>query len=125
VLQLTNAERSKAGCRPLSTDAALTRSAGEHAEDMVARHFFDHTNPDGENPFERMGDAGFSGSAMAENIAMGYESPAAVVAGWMNSDGHRRNILNCRYNKLGVGYDPGQIKAGYSKGSWVQNFGTT
>jgi uncharacterized protein YkwD len=125
VLRLTNAERGKAGCGPLSTDSALTRSAGGHAEDMVDRHFFDHTNPDGKDPFERMGAAGFKGSAMAENIAMGYESPEAVVAGWMRSEGHRRNILNCGYNKLGVGYDPGRIQSGYSKGSWVQNFGTT
>jgi len=125
VLRLTNAERSKAGCGPLSADSSLVESSGAHAEDMVDRHFFDHTNPDGENPFERMGDAGFKGSAMAENIAMGYGSPAEVVAGWMQSEGHKRNILNCGYNKLGVGYDPGRIKAGYAAGSWVQNFGTS
>jgi len=125
VLRLTNIERRKNGCGNLTADPSLTVSAGRHAEDMVARHFFDHVNPDGLDPFERMAAAGFHGSAMAENIAMGYDSPKAVVDGWMNSDGHRRNILNCGYNRLGVGYDPGTIKDGYASGSWVQNFGTT
>jgi uncharacterized protein YkwD len=123
VLRLTNAERAKHGCGPLTADPNLLVSAGGHAEDMVDRHFFDHTNPDGEDPFERMRDAGFHGSSMAENIAMGYSSAKAVVAGWMDSSGHRRNILNCDYNRLGVGYDPGQIEEGYASGSWVQNFG--
>lgn len=124
VVRLTNAERAKNGCGALSIDSSLTTSAGKHASDMVARHFFDHTNPDGKDPFERMADAGFHGSAMAENIAMGYDSPQAAVTGWMNSEGHRTNILNCGYNRIGVGYDSGQILDGYSKGSWVQNFGT-
>ena len=124
VVRLTNAERAKNGCGALSIDSALTTSAGKHASDMVARHYFDHTNPDGKDPFERMADAGFRGSAMAENIAMGYDSPQAAVTGWMNSAGHRTNILNCGYNRIGVGYDSGQILDGYSKGSWVQNFGT-
>lgn len=124
VVRLTNIERAKAGCGALTVDAALTKSAGAHASDMVDRHFFDHTNPDGLDPFERMGAAGFHGSAMAENIAMGYATPQAVMVGWMDSPGHRTNILNCKYNRIGVGYDPGQIKAGYVAGSWVQNFGT-
>lgn len=124
VVRLTNNERAKAGCGALTIDSALMKSSGGHAEDMVARHFFDHTNPDGKDPFERMGDAGFHGSAMAENIAMGYADPQAAVTGWMNSSGHKRNILNCGYNRIGVGYDPGQVLDGYSKGSWVQNFGT-
>lgn len=123
VLRLTNAERAKHGCGPLTADPNLLESAGGHAEDMVDRHFFDHTNPDGEDPFERMRAAGFHGSSMAENIAMGYTSPKAAVAGWMDSSGHRQNILNCDYNRLGVGYDPGRIQEGYASGSWVQNFG--
>lgn len=124
VVRLTNVERAKNGCGALTIDSSLTTSAGKHASDMVARHFFDHTNPDGKDPFERMADAGFHGSAMAENIAMGYDSAQAAVTGWMNSAGHRANILNCGYNRIGVGYDSGQILDGYSKGSWVQNFGT-
>ncbi|MEU4394140.1 CAP domain-containing protein [Kribbella sp. NPDC023855] len=123
VLQLTNNERSKAGCGPLRTNSALTRAADLHASDMVAQHYFDHTSLDGRSPFDRMKAAGFTGGAMAENIAVGYKSAAAVVEGWMNSEGHRKNILNCDYTMIGIGYDAGQVKPDWGNGSWVQNFG--
>ncbi|WP_020392986.1 CAP domain-containing protein [Kribbella catacumbae] len=123
VLQLTNNERAKSGCGPLRTNSALTRAADLHATDMVARHYFDHTSLDGRSPFDRMKAAGFKGGAMAENIAVGYKSAAAVVDGWMKSEGHRRNILNCDYTMIGIGYDGGQVKPDWGNGSWVQNFG--
>ncbi|WP_432946116.1 CAP domain-containing protein [Kribbella sp. CA-253562] len=123
VLQLTNAERQKAGCGPLKSNSALTRAAEAHAADMVDNHYFDHTSQDGRSPFDRMKAAGFRGGAMAENIAVGYSSAAAVVEGWMNSEGHRKNMLNCDYTMLGVGYDSGQVKPDWGNGSWVQNFG--
>lgn len=123
VLQLTNNERAKAGCGPLRTNSALTRAADLHAADMVTRHYFDHTSLDGRSPFDRMKAAGFKGGAMAENIAVGYRSAAAVVDGWMKSDGHRKNILNCDYTMIGIGYDSGQVKPEWGNGSWVQNFG--
>jgi uncharacterized protein YkwD len=90
---------------------------------MVARHYFDHTSLDGRSPFDRMKAAGFTGGAMAENIAVGYKSAAAVVEGWMKSEGHRKNILNCDYTMIGIGYDAGQVKPDWGNGSWVQNFG--
>jgi uncharacterized protein YkwD len=123
VLQLTNEERAKAGCGPLRTNSALTRAADLHATDMVVRHYFDHTSLDGRSPFDRMKAAGFTGGAMAENIAVGYKSAAAVVDGWMKSEGHRKNILNCDYTMIGIGYDAGQVKSDWGNGSWVQNFG--
>ncbi|HEU4947407.1 MAG TPA: CAP domain-containing protein [Kribbella sp.] len=123
VLDLTNAARQDKGCRPLSLESSLVEAAGEHASDMVRRHFFDHNNPDGKSPFDRMEAAGFRGSAMAENIAVGYTSAQAVFDGWMKSSGHRKNILNCSYNKIGIGYDPGQVKSEWGNGSWVQDFG--
>jgi uncharacterized protein YkwD len=123
VLQLTNNERQKAGCGPLRTNSALTRAADGHAVDMVLNHYFDHTSLDGRSPFDRMKAAGFTGGAMAENIAVGYSSAAAVVEGWMNSEGHRRNILNCDYTMIGIGYDSGRVKPEWGNGSWVQNFG--
>lgn len=123
VLQLTNNERTKAGCGPLRTNSALTRAADLHATDMVVRHYFDHTSLDGRSPFDRMKAAGFKGGAMAENIAVGYKSAAAVVDGWMKSEGHRKNILNCDYTMIGIGYDSGQVKPDWGNGSWVQNFG--
>ncbi|ADB30399.1 SCP-like extracellular [Kribbella flavida DSM 17836] len=123
VLHLTNAERQKAGCGPLRSNAALTRAAEGHAADMVDRHYFDHTSLDGRSPFDRMKAAGFTGGAMAENIAVGYSSPAAVVEGWMKSTGHRKNMLNCSYTMIGIGYHSGQVKPDWGNGSWVQNFG--
>ena len=123
VLQLTNNERQKAGCGPLRTNSALTRAADLHASDMVVHHFFDHNSQDGRSPFDRMKAAGFKGGSMAENIAVGYSSAAAVVEGWMNSEGHRKNILNCDYSLIGIGYDSGQVKPDWGNGSWVQDFG--
>jgi uncharacterized protein YkwD len=123
VLQLTNNERAKAGCGPLRTNTALTRAADAHATDMVVHHYFDHNSQDGRSPFDRMKAAGFKGGAMAENIAVGYSTAAAVVDGWMHSEGHRRNILNCTYTMIGIGYDSGQVKPDWGNGSWVQDFG--
>ena len=123
VLQLTNAERAKAGCGPLRTNSSLTRAADLHATDMVVHHYFDHNSQDGRSPFDRMKAAGFKGGSMAENIAVGYRSASAVVKGWMNSEGHRKNILNCDYTMIGIGYDSGQVKSEWGNGSWVQDFG--
>jgi uncharacterized protein YkwD len=123
VLTLTNAERAKAGCGPLRTNSALVKAAEAHASDMVDHHYFAHDSQDGRSPFDRMKAAGFKGGTMGENIAVGYTSPAAVVKGWMDSPGHRANILNCSYTMLGVGYDSGQVKSEWGNGSWVQDFG--
>jgi uncharacterized protein YkwD len=83
----------------------------------------DHTDPDGKSAFDRMEASGFHGSTMGENIAAGYDTAQRVFAAWMQSDGHRKNILNCNYNKIGIGYDPGQVKPDYGNGSWVEDFG--
>ncbi|GAA3587738.1 CAP domain-containing protein [Kribbella ginsengisoli] len=123
VLQLTNNERAKNGCGPLRMNSALTKAADLHATDMVVHHFFDHNSQDGRSPFDRMKAAGFKGGAMAENIAVGYKTAAAVVDGWMHSEGHRKNILNCDYTMIGIGYDSGQVKPEWGNGSWVQDFG--
>ena len=123
VLALTNQERAKAGCGPLRTNRALTNAAEAHASDMVDQHYFAHDSLDGRSPFDRMKAAGFKGGAMAENIAVGYSTPAAVMQGWMNSPGHRQNILNCTYTMIGIGYDSGEVKPEWGSGSWVQDFG--
>lgn len=103
---LVNAERVAQGLNPLQMDEALRAVARAHSADMVARSFFDHVNPDGMDPFERMGNAGITFSAAAENIAAnsGHADPADVaVTGWMNSPGHRTNILNGIYTHTGMG----------------------
>ena len=102
VVTLTNAERQKAGCPPLSNNRTLRRVATAHSEDMAERDFFSHTNPDGQDPGDRAAAAGYDGYA-GENIAMGYPSAEAVVEGWMDSSGHRANILNCSSTEIGVG----------------------
>lgn len=117
VVSLTNAERAKEGCPALRSDARLTTAARRHSADMAANNYFDHTSKNGDSPWKRMEDAGYP-SPGAENIAKGYPTAAAVVKGWMNSPGHRANILNCGLRAIGVG------KADGPGGPlWTQNFG--
>jgi uncharacterized protein YkwD len=123
VLDYTNQIREQQGCGPLRLDSALVEAAGKHASDMVRRHYMNHTNPDGQDPGDRIAAAGYRGSGWGENIAAGYDSAEKVVQAWMRSDGHRKNILNCRYTTIGIGYDAGQVKPDWGPGSWVQDFG--
>ncbi|NEB41608.1 CAP domain-containing protein [Streptomyces sp. SID14515] len=117
VLALVNQERAKVGCSPLSTSAPLTSLAQNFSEDMAARGFFDHTDPDGDTPWDRAAQAGVQGLG-AENIARGQADAQAVMEAWMNSDGHRENILNCDYKTIGIG-----VHEGSGGPWWVQNFG--
>ncbi|MFG2331529.1 sigma-70 family RNA polymerase sigma factor [Streptomyces sp. NPDC048604] len=103
VVALVNSERSKAGCGPVTGNALLDRAAQGHSEDMAARDFFDHTNPDGDGPGERVTAAGYRWSTYGENIAMGQRTPQDVMNSWMNSPGHRANILNCSFKEIGIG----------------------
>jgi uncharacterized YkwD family protein len=119
VVKLTNAERTKAGCKPLRSNAQLKTAAQKHSADMAKQDYFSHTSKNGKSPFDRMSDAGYSFSAAAENIAAGQRTAADVVEGWMNSEGHKANILNCTYTEIGVGYAKGGSYGTY----WTQNFG--
>ncbi|MFD7445044.1 sigma-70 family RNA polymerase sigma factor [Streptomyces sp. NPDC059909] len=119
VLALVNAERSKAGCGPVSSNEKLATAAGNHSADMAARDYFDHTNPDGEDPGDRITAAGYRWSTYGENIARGQQTPASVMDSWMNSPGHRANILNCSFKELGVG-----IHDASGGPWWTQAFGT-
>ena len=116
VLALVNQERAAAGCAPLAADAGLAAVARAHSADMRDRGFFDHVNLDGLDPFDRADRAGVS--ARAENIARGQQDAAAVMAGWMNSAGHRANILDCSLTRLGVG-----VADGSGGPWWTQLFG--
>ncbi|GBQ01505.1 SCP-like extracellular [Streptomyces spongiicola] len=117
VLALVNKERAKVGCAPVHPDASLARLAGRFSSDMAARNFFDHTDPEGDSPWDRAAQAGVSGLG-AENIARGQADARTVMNAWMNSDGHRANILNCDYRTLGVGVS-------FAQGGpwWTQDFG--
>jgi uncharacterized protein YkwD len=123
VLALTNAERKAAGCnRPLKLNSKLNKAAQGHSADMAKNDYFEHDSQDGRNPFDRMKAAGYSFSTAAENIAAGNTSAAKTMDQWMNSAGHKANILNCDFRELGVGYAKG-VNATYS-GYWTQNFGS-
>lgn len=118
VVTLVNKERSAAGCGPLTEDPQLQKAAQGHSDDMAARHFFDHTNPDGADPGQRITAAGYHWSTYGENIAQGQQTAAAVMDSWMNSPGHRANILNCSFKDIGVG-----VHKGTGGPWWTQDFG--
>lgn len=122
VLDLTNTERAEVGCPPLVAEDRLRTAARGHSLDMAEQDYFSHTSLDGRTMRDRVEDAGYTGwTRIAENIAAGQDTPESVVAAWMNSEGHRRNILNCAYTELGVGVaeSPGSAYGIY----WTQNFG--
>ncbi|WP_030220564.1 CAP domain-containing protein [Streptomyces bikiniensis] len=117
VLRLVNNERATVGCTPVTADARLASLAGAFSADMAARGFFDHTDPDGDTPWARAQQAGVPTLA-GENIARGQADAAAVMESWMNSDGHRANILNCDFKTMGVG-----VYFGDGGPWWTQDFG--
>ena len=124
VVDLINAHRISAGCSPLQVNAKLVNAAQAHTEDMVFNDFFSHTGSNGSNPGQRIAAQGYSYSTWGENIAAGYSTATSAVNGWMNSKGHRNNILNCNFKETGVGYyflanDPGDENWRYY---WTQVF---
>lgn len=116
VIGLVNQRRDAHGCRrPLVGDRRLTKSAQGHASDMAALGYFSHTSKDGRTWVQRIRRAGYPDPG-GENIARGYPTPSAVVAAWMGSPSHRRNILACGFRRIGIGF--------HRDGNyWVQHFG--
>jgi uncharacterized protein YkwD len=98
-----NRHRVAIGCRAMKWDDRLAAEARRHTTDMARRGFFNHTNPDGRDPFDRLRVAGVRFRAAAENIAMGQPTGRDVYEGWIESPGHRRNIENCTYARFGIG----------------------
>lgn len=119
VLALTNAERAAAALPPLAADPRLAAAAQAHSADMAGRDFYSHTTPEGREPWDRARAAGAAHRATGENIACGQRTPAEVVRGWMDSPGHRANILTPGFTHLGVGYAPSGRAGTY----WTQLFG--
>ena len=115
VIRLVNVERAKAGLKALTEDWELSRVARYKSQDMHDLRYFSHTSPTYGSPFDMIKAFGIRYRTAGENIAMGYRTPAAVVQGWMNSPGHRANILNASYTKIGVGY----VASG---NYWTQHF---
>lgn len=116
VIELINEERAKAGLSALTTTTALEKAADERAEELSEK--FAHTRPDGSDCFSILDKYGIPQGWVGENIAAGQRTPEEVVAAWMSSEGHRENILNPNFKKVGVGYYKG---GGYGH-YWVQIF---
>lgn len=118
VVRLVNVERSKNGLAALTADSLLMKTATVKSQDMAKNNYFSHTSPTYGSPFDLMKQYGVSYRAAGENIAMGQTSPAQVMDGWMNSAGHRANILNSSYTKIGVGVAQNASGQYY----WTQHF---
>ncbi|MFE7357946.1 CAP domain-containing protein [Streptomyces sp. NPDC057543] len=116
VLKLVNRARAEAGCSPLTKNAKLTKAARAHSADMAFHRNMSHMSSDGSAARDRITGSGYDWRAYGENVAHGYATPEDVVAGWMHSPGHRRNILDCSFKEIGVGVaQPGNY--------WTQDFG--
>ncbi len=120
VVSATNAERARHRLGLLTVDPRLAAAAQGHSEDMVRRTFFAHENPDGAQVWDRAVAAGYTYRKVAENIAAGQPTAAEVVLGWMESPGHRANILDAELTQIGVGHAVGGSYGVY----WTQVFGT-
>lgn len=115
MFQLTNVEREKHGLEPFQLEEEVSKVAREKSRDMAENHYFDHNSPVYGSPFDMMRAYGITYQAAGENIAMGQRSPEEVVQAWMNSPGHRANILNPTFTHMGVGF----VENGYH---WTQQF---
>ncbi|HGH7173071.1 TPA: CAP domain-containing protein [Bacillus wiedmannii] len=115
VVELTNAERTKQGLPALQIDTELSKVARIKSEDMQKNNYFDHNSPTYGSPFDMMKKFGISYKSAGENIAQGQRTPEEVVQAWMNSAGHRANILNNGFTHIGVGY----VESG---NYWTQQF---
>jgi uncharacterized YkwD family protein/spore coat assembly protein SafA len=104
VVRLVNVARAQNGLAPLTTNWELSRVARYKSQDMVDKHYFSHTSPTYGTPFQMMKAFGLTYRTAGENIAYGQRTPQEVVTAWMNSSGHRANILNASYTQIGVGY---------------------
>jgi uncharacterized protein YkwD len=128
-LSLINQQRTAKGCPALQRDASLQTAAERHARDMANANYFSHTGKNGSKHGQRYRKAGYGGQRTAENIAGGQKSASEVVTNWMNSQGHRKNILNCKYRDTGLAVvyqaddKPLPGNSYPLKYYWVQTFG--
>lgn len=124
LVDATNAERAANGLAPLTVCPSLARAAQGHVTDMAGRDYFGHASPEGVTAAQRAQRAGY-GPYVGENIAVGYDDVATVMAGWMASPGHRANILRPDYVHLGIGMARGTYQGWADRPYWAQEFGLT
>ncbi len=120
ILALVNVERKKANLQPLTLNSKLSQAAQNHTNDMVSKSYFSHTSPSGGTMVSRVNATGYVYSTIGENIAAGSSTATATMTQWMNSPGHRANILNPKFRELGVGYAPSKDQYRHY---WTQVFG--
>ncbi|OHR73497.1 hypothetical protein HMPREF3291_19045 [Bacillus sp. HMSC76G11] len=118
VVTLVNKERAKYGLKPLTANWEVARVARYKSEDMRDKNYFSHTSPTYGSPFDMMKSFGIQYSYAGENIAAGQTTAQSVVTAWMNSEGHRKNILSSNFKEIGVGYAKGGSYGHY----WTQMF---
>ncbi|WP_082153604.1 SafA/ExsA family spore coat assembly protein [Bacillus sp. LL01] len=118
VATLVNQERAKHGLKPLKLNWELSRVARYKSQDMIDKRYFSHTSPTYGSPFDMIRNFGISYRTAGENIAAGQKTPQEVMNAWMNSEGHRKNILSSQYTEIGVGYAKGGQYGHY----WTQMF---
>lgn len=129
VLDLINAQRLAGGCGALTLHPQLQAAAEGHARAMAVQNFFSHTGKNGSKLKGRVRAAGYKGGRLAENIANGQKTAASVVAAWLGSAGHVKNIMNCAYQDTGIAMvyqaddDPLPGKGYAPRYYWVQDFG--
>ena len=117
VVDLVNKERTSRGLKPVTFNAELSKVATLKSQDMIDKNYFDHNSPTYGSPFDMMKKFGISYKAAGENIAMGQKTPQEVMNSWMNSSGHRKNILSPDFTELGVG-----VASNGSSLYWTQMF---
>jgi uncharacterized protein YkwD len=120
ILGLVNQERAKVGADPLKINEQLDLAADQHTLDQASMNKMSHSGSNGSNMGDRIKNAGYVFSSAGENVAYGFGDAAAVMSGWMNSEGHRQNILNPNYKEIGIGYAHGADGRLY----WTQDFGS-
>jgi uncharacterized protein YkwD len=126
VVELTNDFRRQNGLLPLAVNTQIRNAAQLYSQTMAQQDFFDHVGRDGSLPWVRMQRAGYNYVAAAENLAAGHLTPAAVVQGWIDSPGHRRNLLNPNLREIGVGYFylPNDSGSKVYQRYWTQKLGS-
>lgn len=118
VLRLVNIERQKGGLLPFVADSLLSNLARKKSEDMARNNYFSHTSPTYGSPFDMMKSFGVSYNTAGENIAQGQLTAQSVMNAWMNSSGHRANIMNPSFNKIGIG----MYESNNGTKTWTQMF---
>lgn len=110
VISLSNQQRVSNGLEPLSTNTALTNAARAKAQDMIANNYWAHVSPSGKTPWDFIDDTGYSYSTAGENLAKDFDTSSGAVNGWMNSPGHRANILNASFKDTGIAVINGTLQ---------------